>query len=168
MFRPSPAAPTVTRRGAQTPAAPSIRKSSPAPETTASESPPRPPSELGPIIKAKIQPPALRTTTLSRQRLIDQLRDAAARRLTLLVAEAGYGKTTLLADFARATDTRVVWYRLDSTDADVVDWVSYLVAAFREVEPGFGQATVDLLGEIPTGGPPKSAFLASLISELGG
>ena len=65
-----------------------------------------PPVELGPIIKSKIQPPALRPSTLSRQRLIDQLIEATTHRLTLLVAEAGYGKTTLLADFAGSLGSR--------------------------------------------------------------
>ena len=88
-------------------------------------------TELGPIIKSKIQPPALRATTLTRQRLIDQLREATSHRLTLLIAEAGYGKTTLLADFARVSGIRTLWYRLDANDADVVDWVSYLLAAAR-------------------------------------
>src|SRR3954466_14212356 len=109
-----------------------------------------PPVELGPIIKSKIQPPALRESTLTRQRLLDRLTEATSHRLTLLIAEAGYGKTTLLADFARVTHARVLWYRLDSTDGEVVDWTNYLIAAARELEPSFGAATIGLLREIPT------------------
>ena len=123
-------------------------------------------SELGPIIKSKIQPPALRPTTLTRQRLIDQLREATSHRLTLLIAEAGYGKTTLLADFARVSGIRTMWYRLDANDADVVDWVSYLIAAARTLGAQFGQATENLIRESATGGPPPEAFVASLISDL--
>src|SRR3954466_12879492 len=117
-----------------------------------------PPVELGPIIKSKIQPPALRESTLSRQRLLDQLTEATSHRLTLLIAEAGYGKTTLLADFARSANARVMWYRLDTTDAEIVEWTNYLLAAIREFDPSFGASTADLLKEIPTGGPPKASY----------
>jgi len=110
-----------------------------------------PPVELGPIIKSKIQAPALRTSTLSRPRLIDQLRQATSRRLTLLIAEAGYGKTTLLADFASQSGIRTLWYRLDSTDADIITWTNHLIAAVRETEPGFGEATLRLMTELATG-----------------
>ena len=61
-----------------------------------------------------------------------------------------------------------MWYRLDATDGEVVDWVSYLISAFRDIKPAFGFATANLLAVISTGGPPKNAFMASLISELGG
>jgi len=125
-----------------------------------------PPVELGPIIKSKIQPPALRTSTLSRPRLIDQLRHATSRRLTLLIAEAGYGKTTLLADFASQSGIRTLWYRLDSTDADIITWANHLIAAVRETEPTFGEATLRLMNELTTGGPPRSAFITSVIAEL--
>ena len=115
MFRNSPVAPPMTTRHASgVPARPDPLEEPPesgvAPRTA-----PRalPPVELGPIIKSKIQPPALRESTLTRQRLLDRLTEATQRRLTLLIAEAGYGKTTLLADFARATNARVMWYRLD-------------------------------------------------------
>lgn len=131
------------------------------------KTPALPPVELGPIIKSKIQPPALRTSTLSRQRLIDRLAEATTHRLTLLIAEAGYGKTTLLADFASQSDIRTLWYRLDSTDADIITWTNHIIAAVRETEPTFGEATLRLMTELSTGGPPKSAFISSVISELG-
>ena len=162
MFRQTPVAPQMTTRRA--PAAhvadsTDVQKASVRAAKLAS-------TELGPIIKSKIQPPALRATTLTRQRLIDQLREATSHRLTLLIAEAGYGKTTLLADFARVSGIRTLWYRLDANDADVVDWANYLLAAVREHDPEFGAATVALLKEIRTGGPPKDAFISSVISEL--
>ncbi len=126
-----------------------------------------PPVELGPIIKSKIQAPALRSSTLSRQRLIDQLREATTHRLTLLIAEAGYGKTTLLADFVSTSGTRTMWYRLDPTDADVITWANHIIAAAREKEPDFGEATLRLMSQLATGGPPKSAYVSSVIGELG-
>ena len=122
---------------------------------------------LGPIIRAKIQPPVLRSSTLSRQRLIERLQVAVRSRLTLLVAEAGYGKTTLMTDFAARTGVRTLWYRLDATDADVITWTNHIIAAAREVQPDFGQATLGLMAQMQAGGPPRSAFLASVIGELG-
>ncbi|HEY7023645.1 MAG TPA: hypothetical protein VH371_01650, partial [Candidatus Limnocylindrales bacterium] len=103
MFRQSPVVTPMTTRRAT--AAPQVDATDKPASSKAGASGPAP-SELGPIIKSKIQPPALRPTTLTRQRLIDQLREATSHRLTLLIAEAGYGKTTLLADFARVSGIR--------------------------------------------------------------
>ncbi len=62
------------------------------------------------IIRSKIQPPLLPSSTILRQRLLDSLANAVRRRVTLLVADAGYGKTTLLADFTNRSVTRCLWY----------------------------------------------------------
>ena len=114
MFRQSPPAPMTARRTPSNAQPASVEPEEELPtRRRAKASPELPPVELGPIIKAKIQPPALRSTTLSRQRLIDQLAEATTHRLTLLIAEAGYGKTTLLADFAARSGLRTMWYRLD-------------------------------------------------------
>src|SRR3990172_3666395 len=113
-----------------------------------------PQPDIAPVIRSKIQPPPLRATTLTRQRLIDRLHEATASRVTLLVAEAGYGKTTPLADFAARSGPRTLWYRLDSTDADAITWTNYLIAACREIVPEFGGSTSALLAQIATGGPP--------------
>ena len=66
---------------------------------------------------AKVQRPALRDETLERPRLLDWLRAKIHGRVVLLLADAGYGKTTLLADFSRRTRLRTLWYRLDETIA---------------------------------------------------
>src|SRR5262249_43096489 len=53
------------------------------------------------IIRSKVQPPPVRDSTLERPRLLEWLADRMSDRLIVISAEAGYGKTTLLADFAR-------------------------------------------------------------------
>ncbi len=125
---------------------------------------PRP--DVAPIVRSKIQPPALRPTTLSRQRLLDQLQEASACRVTLLVAEAGYGKTTLLADFAEHSGLRTLWYRLDANDADPITWANYLIAAAQEHVPDFGRSTKALLSQVSAASPPHNVIVASLVEEL--
>src|SRR6266516_3990220 len=54
-----------------------------------------------PISRAKVTPPPVREETLSRERLLGWLDSAVLRKVVFIVAEAGYGQTTLLADFTR-------------------------------------------------------------------
>jgi hypothetical protein len=68
---------------------------------------------LAPVIRSKIQPPPVRSSTLSRPRLLDRLAECTPNRLTLIVAEAGYGKTTLLADYSARSADRMLWFKLD-------------------------------------------------------
>jgi hypothetical protein len=75
-------------------------------------------AERFPIQQAKVGRPALRDETLRRDRLLDWLAAKIHHRVVLVVAEAGYGKTTLLADFSRRTRLRSTWYRLDEEDRD--------------------------------------------------
>ena len=61
-----------------------------------------------PVQAAKVQPPPLRDDILARDRLLDWLHAKIHQRLVLVLAEAGYGKTTLLADFASRTRLRTL------------------------------------------------------------
>ena len=66
-----------------------------------------------PIQLGKVQRPPLHDETLARHRLLDWLDVKIYSRVIFVIAEAGYGKTTLLADFSRRTRHRTLWYRMD-------------------------------------------------------
>ncbi len=119
-----------------------------------------------PIQYAKVQPPPLRDETLARDRLLDWLHVKIHSRVVLILADAGYGKTTLLADFARRTRLRTLWYRLDDDDLDWTAILHHLVAAGREHDPTFAPATVSMLAETGINGPSRESVLDVFIREL--
>jgi DNA-binding SARP family transcriptional activator/tetratricopeptide (TPR) repeat protein len=119
-----------------------------------------------PIQIAKVQRPALRDETLERPRLLDWLRLKVHGRVVLLLADAGYGKTTLLADFSRRTRLRTLWYRLDPDDRDWVTLLHHLVAAGREHDPSFAPSTAALLADAGPSGPSRDVALAAFVGEL--
>src|SRR5574338_1314006 len=116
-----------------------------------------------PVQISKVQAPPLREETLARDRLLNWLSVKIHRRAVLLTAEAGYGKTTLLADFSRRTRLRVLWFRLDRGDRDWVGFLAYLVAAVRIHVPDFGPATSALLRETATAAPSLDTVLDTFL-----
>ena len=68
---------------------------------------------------AKLTLPSQRTRIINRKRLIDLLAEYTSQRVTIVSAPAGYGKTTLLLDFARSWNAPVCWYTLDERDRDL-------------------------------------------------
>ena len=120
-----------------------------------------------PLQPAKVQRPPLRRETLRRERLLDWLKVKIHHRILLVTAEAGYGKTTLLADFARHHRRPTMWYRLDDEDRNWVSFLHYLVAAGREIEPEFASATKGLLAELGVAtGPSRDTIVAAFMREL--
>jgi DNA-binding SARP family transcriptional activator len=119
-----------------------------------------------PIQPGKVQAPALRDETLARARLLDWLEAKVHSRVIFVIADAGYGKTTLLADFSRRTRVRTIWYRLDEDDRDWVGFLSHLVAAGREHDPGFAPRTTAMLSSLESGGPTRDDAIAMFLKEL--
>ena len=118
-----------------------------------------------PITGAKIHPPLLRSDTLSRPRLNGWMDMAVRGRVVLIVAEAGFGKTTMLADWASTAERRTAWYRLEPDDADWLTFLRHLVASGRELDPDFASETLELLLALGTGGPKKPDIIATLVRE---
>lgn len=119
-----------------------------------------------PVQPAKIHCPPDREDTLSRERLNSWLERAAGGRVGLIVAEAGFGKTTLLGDWARHTRRMTAWYRLEPDDRDWLTFVRHLVASGRELDPGFAPETFGLLLALGSGGPTVHDLTRSIAREM--
>lgn len=119
-----------------------------------------------PVHGAKIHCPLLPPTTLSRERLNGWLDTHAAGRIIVIVAEAGFGKTTLLADWSRRTQRRCLWYRLEPDDRDWLGFVRHVVGSGRELDDTFMPRTLRLLGEMGPGGPTRDTVVDSFCAEL--
>ena len=127
----------------------------------------REPAPTGyPIQPAKVQCPTLRDETLARDRLLDWLAAKAHSRVLLILADAGYGKTTLLADFSRRTRLRTLWYRLDEDDRDWIAFLNHLVAAGREHDAAFAPTTAAMLSDLSAGAPTREAATEVFLREL--
>jgi ATP/maltotriose-dependent transcriptional regulator MalT/DNA-binding SARP family transcriptional activator len=118
-----------------------------------------------PILLTKVRPPQRRKDILRRVRLVDALHQNLHRKLTFVSAPAGYGKTTLLVDFAADVDAIVFWYRIGPEDNDLVQFVHHLIASFQQKVPRFARALEERLNTI--GGTPDAASLAiDIINEV--
>jgi len=70
------------------------------------------------FLRTKLLPPRAGSDLLARPRLIDRLARNISNPITLVAADAGSGKTTLVVDFVRQQSRPAVWYQLDHTDSD--------------------------------------------------
>jgi LuxR family maltose regulon positive regulatory protein len=86
------------------------------------------------------------------------------RRLTLISAPAGYGKTTLLADWLRSLPMQTAWLMLEPADNDRARFLAYLIAALQRVYPSAGQAARAMLAAPQP--PPGEAILTALLNDL--
>ena len=131
--------------------------------------PPEPdvhPSGLA-IIASKISPAVPAHAILTRPRLSDWFARQARGRLILISAEAGYGKSTLLNEFALETRDKCVWYRMETSDSDWITFLSYMVATLREISPDFGRSTEALLRNVAAMGSSREVVLAQFLADLG-
>ena len=124
------------------------------------------PGGLAPLIKTKTRVPRLRPSLLPRHRLVDFIHSHLDRRLILISAPAGYGKTSLLADFAHNTDLKVCWYTLDAFDQDLHVFLEYLVEAIAERFPDFGYRSRALLREVAEPSSNLYPIVATMVEEI--
>jgi LuxR family maltose regulon positive regulatory protein len=122
----------------------------------------------GPLLETKLQVPRRRRNLVARPRLSEHLSRGVESSLTLVSAPAGFGKTTLLADWLAvpaATERSVAWLSLDQRDNDPAVFWTYLVAALKTATPGVGASALSLLQEPQ---PPQiETVVATLLNDLG-
>lgn len=101
-----------------------------------------------PLVTTKLLLPPVRPQIVARPRLIERLQDGLTRKLTLLSAPTGFGKTTLLSNWLAALDghgVSVAWVCLDPADNDPIRFWSYVLAALNRAAPGVGDQALNLL-----------------------
>lgn len=100
------------------------------------------------ILQTKILLPHIKRNTLKRPRLLKMLKTNIDKRLIMISAGAGYGKTTLISQFLSETGIPSGFYLLEKTDGELTVFFSYLVAALAKICHGFGQRTKNVLATV--------------------
>jgi len=117
-----------------------------------------------PHLQTKLYTPPIRPELVSRPRLIERLNAGLDRKLILISAPAGFGKTTLVSEWVRDCDRPIAWLSLDEGDNDFAQFVTHFIAALQRVKPGLGETVLAVFQSPQL--PPVEAVLASLINEI--
>jgi len=100
-----------------------------------------------PILATKLYIPSPRSKTVLCSRLIERLNEGLSlgRKLTLISASAGFGKTTLVSEWIASCGRPVGWLSPDEGDNDPARFISYLVAALQTIDAGIGEDLLSVL-----------------------
>ncbi len=120
-----------------------------------------------PLLETKFYAPRLRRGLVARPRLSERLSHGVESKLILISAPAGFGKTTLLAEWlaaASAAGRSIAWLSLDEGDAQPKSFWTYLITSLQIVAPGVGVGALSLLQESRPA--PIETILATLLNDL--
>jgi len=118
------------------------------------------------ITRTKLLIPQRRKELLTRDRLLDLLSDLLDYRLIIIAAPAGYGKTSLLIDFASKFEWPVCWYALDPLDNDLQRFLTHFIHAIRVKFPGFGDESLTMLRTTRTEDINIDFLISMLTNEI--
>lgn len=117
-----------------------------------------------PILATKLYITLPRTKAVPRPSLIERLNEGLDRKLTLISASAGFGKTTLVSEWGAGCERPVAWLSLDEGDNDPARFLTYLVAAVQTIAEGIGEG---VFGALNSPQPPSTeSILTILLNEI--
>ena len=120
-----------------------------------------------PLLGTKLYIPKQRATLVPRPRLVQRLDRGAEHPLTLISTAAGFGKTTLLAEWVGETaagERPAPWLSLDQGDNNLERFWVYVVTALRGLRPDVGESALSLLRSPQP--PPSEWVLTALINDI--
>ena len=116
------------------------------------------------LLHTKLMPPRLPSVVISRERLLARLDAGLTRKVSLVTASTGFGKTTLVRLWIESRDFPSAWVTLDERDNDPVRFWTYACSALRTLDPGLGKATLSMLTSPQP--PSPVPLLTPLINDL--
>ncbi len=116
------------------------------------------------LLRTKLYIPRPRKDLVFRPRLIDRLNAGLDKKLTLIAAPAGFGKTTLLSEWISKSPRFVTWLFLDEGDNDPTQFWTYFIASLQGLSPDLGANAFALI-QSPQA-PPIKSILTELINDL--
>src|SRR2546421_9501859 len=119
---------------------------------------------LNTLLAIKLHTPLPRMQLVRRSHLIERLQEGMTGPLTLVSAPAGFGKTTLLAQWLVESSMPVAWLSLEPEDNEPVRFLSYLIAALQTLDPSIGGPALALLRTPQS--PPLETVLVLLTNDL--
>jgi LuxR family maltose regulon positive regulatory protein len=117
-----------------------------------------------PLLSTKLFVPRVRKDLVSRQRLVARINQGMGRKVTLISAPAGFGKTTLLSEWVQQLENPAAWLSLDADDNDSRRFWAYCIAALQTVQPHLGEGALEVLQARQE--PDVETLLANLINEM--
>jgi LuxR family transcriptional regulator, maltose regulon positive regulatory protein len=122
--------------------------------------------ERDPLLATKLHLPRPRPGLVARPRLLARLNEGMGQELVLVCTPAGFGKTTLLAEWVRAGQRPVGWLSLDESDNDPARFWRHVAAALDPVLPGVAERVTALLGSPPASSEGPVTVLVNELAEL--
>ncbi len=130
-----------------------------------------------PLLQTKLYIPPIRPELVPRPRLIERLNEGLHRKLSLISAPAGFGKTTLIAEWGTRISESTIpqsairnpklgWLSLDEGDNDPVRFLTYFIAALQTIEANIGKGALGVLQASQPQPPPPESILTSLINDI--
>ena len=116
------------------------------------------------LLKTKIHIPTLRAEHVSRSRLIIRLEQGTQGKLTLVSAQAGFGKTTLISSWIKKSKMPTAWFSVDKDDNDAYRFWFYFANALHSIDTNFGKKFLGALTASQTA--PNEDLIGSLISQI--
>jgi LuxR family maltose regulon positive regulatory protein len=116
------------------------------------------------MLATKLYFPPPRANVVLRPRLSQRLNEGLHRKLTLISAPAGFGKTTLVSEWLAVCGRPVAWLSLDDGDSDPTRFLTYFVAALQTIAPTVGVGVLGVLQSAQP--PPPEAILTVLLNDI--
>jgi len=116
------------------------------------------------LISTKLNPPYIRKDRVTRPQLEEKIREGLNSPLVLVIAPAGFGKTTLVSTCIRNCGMLSTWLTLDKDDNQVTLFLAYLIASLQSLDEVIGCYASDLVSGLQTAHP--EAILTSLINDV--